>query len=117
MQIRFSSSLSKYNIAIRIDEYRDGLLLNSIIRDMQILVRACNSTPPIIEVVDEICVVAGDSIDLEVRIDDLDINARVSLFASGGPFVQDTSSAQLLKDGVTSYEELLRFQNNQDANL
>ena len=86
----------EYNIAIRIDEYRDGLLLNSIIRDMQILVRACNSTPPIIEVVDEICVVAGDSIDLEVRIDDLDINARVSLFASGGPFVQDTSSAQLL---------------------
>ena len=29
----------------------------------------------------------------------------------------DSSSAQLLKDGVTSYEELLRFQNNQDANL
>ena len=86
----------EYNIAIRIDEYRDGLLLNSIIRDMQILVRACDSTPPIIEVVDEICVIAGDSIDIPVRVNDLDIGQRVSLSASGGPFIQDTSSAQLL---------------------
>ncbi len=86
----------EYNIAIRIDEYRDGLLLNSIIRDMQILVRACDSTPPIIEVIKEICVIAGDSIDIPVRISDLELDQRVSLSASGGPFVQDTSSADLL---------------------
>lgn len=86
----------EYNIAIRIDEYRDGLLLNSIIRDMQILVKQCDSTPPIIEVMDEICIIAGDSIDIPVRVEDLELNQRVSLSASGGPFVQDTSSAQLL---------------------
>ena len=29
----------------------------------------------------------------------------------------DLSSSQLLRDGLTSYEELLRVQNHQDANL
>lgn len=85
----------EYNIAIRINEYRDGVLINTIIRDMQILVQACDNRPPVIEVVDEICVVAGELIDLPVMVSDLDTSQRVELTASGGPFIQDTSSAIL----------------------
>ncbi len=103
----------EYNIAIRIDEYRNGLLLNSIIRDMQILVRECDSTPPIIDVIDEICVVAGDSIDIPVRIDDMEMDQRVALSASGGPFVQDTSAAVLLvPDGFLQIPFTARFRWN-----
>lgn len=100
----------EYNIAIKIDEYRDGLLLNSIIRDMQILVKECNSSPPIIEVADEICVIAGDSIDISVRVNDMEDDQRVALSASGGPFVQDTSSAQLaVPDGFLQVPYTARF--------
>jgi len=103
----------EYNIAIKIDEYREGLLLNSIIRDMQILVKECESTPPIIEVVDEICVIAGDSIDIPVRIDDMEQDQRVALSASGGPFVQDTSAAMLaVPDGFLQVPFTARFRWN-----
>ena len=100
----------EYNIAIRIDEFRDGLLLNSIIRDMQILVRECDSTPPTIDVVDEICVVAGDSIDIPIRVDDMEDGQRVALFASGGPFVQSVSPALLaVPDGFLQIPYTARF--------
>lgn len=103
----------EYNIAIRIDEYRDGLLLNSIIRDMQILVKECDSTPPTIDVINEICVIAGDSIDIPVRVDDMEMDQRVALSASGGPFVQDTSAATLLvPDGFLQVPYTARFRWN-----
>ena len=54
-----------YNIAFKIHEYRQGRLLNSIIRDMQILVEDCKNQPPEIEAIREICVIAGDTLSIE----------------------------------------------------
>lgn len=85
----------EYNIAIRINEYRDGTLINSITRDMQILVRLCDNRPPIIQSETELCVVAGELIDLPINVDDLDSDQRVMLTATGGPFVQSSSPAIL----------------------
>ena len=77
----------EYNIAILIKEYRKGVLINSIIRDMQIRIINCNNTPPIIEAEDELCVVAGERIDLNIKVDDIDPGQKVLLSATGGPFV------------------------------
>ncbi len=76
----------EYNIAIKINEYRDGELLTSIIRDMQIFVDLCDFNPPQIEVIEEVCVVAGDKIEVPIRVSDIDIDDLVILTATGGIF-------------------------------
>ncbi len=76
----------EYNIAMRINEWRDGVLINSIVRDMQILVKNCQSRPPIIKTQDEICVVAGTTINIPIEVSELDLNQKVKLSVTGGPF-------------------------------
>ncbi|MCB0666954.1 MAG: gliding motility-associated C-terminal domain-containing protein [Saprospiraceae bacterium] len=84
-----------YNIAFKIHEYRQGRLLNSIIRDMQILVEdKCNNQPPEIDVAAEICVIAGDTVSLEIQASDPDMpQQRLNLTALGGPFETVVSPA------------------------
>lgn len=76
----------EYNIAIRILEYRKGVLINEVLRDMQILVRTCINDPPIIEAISELCVIAGEKIDIDIRVTDVNNGQKVKLFATGGPF-------------------------------
>ncbi len=83
----------EFNVAIQINEFRDGILVNSVIRDMQILVLPCTDNPPVIEVENEICVIAGTEIRLPVRVTDIDSGQQVRIFATGGPFMQDISPA------------------------
>ena len=91
----------EYNVAIRINEYRQGFLLNSVTRDMQILVDECDDTPPEVETIEEICVVAGTSISIPVVVTDIDIDQMVRLSATGGPFQLPFSPAFL--DGDFDY--------------
>lgn len=77
----------EYNIAIRIKEYRQGRLINSTIRDMQILVRACQNEPPSISSIEEICVIAGNKLTLPMQISDPDRNQLVEVTSTGGPFI------------------------------
>lgn len=76
----------EYNIAIRILEYRKGVLINEVLRDMQILVRACINDPPMIEAISELCVIAGEKIEIDIRVTDVNNGQKVKLFATGGPF-------------------------------
>lgn len=102
----------EYNIAILIKEYRRGVLLNTIIRDMQITIRDCDNRPPEIETVDEICVIAGELIDFEIIVTDPDINPpqMVALTASGAPFMADVSPAELIvADGFQPQPLVGRF--------
>lgn len=85
----------EYNIAIQINEYRDGVLLNSIMRDMQILVLACEDNPPEVDVIPEICVVAGTPLRIPVTVSDIDTGQLVRISATGGPFELDYSPAIL----------------------
>ena len=89
----------EYNIAIKINEYRNGVLLNSVIRDMQIRVQPCQSLPPTLDVVEEICVIAGETIDIPVTADDPDQNQMLRISATGGPFLVDYSQAVLTGTG------------------
>ena len=51
--------LGKYNVAIAIEEWRDGIKIGEIIRDMQIEVHPTDNYPPEIERIDDICVEKG----------------------------------------------------------
>lgn len=66
----------EYNIAIKIKEYRKGKLINVILRDMQILIRACDNEPPIIKSISELCVVAGDKVSIDIEVSDPNTNQR-----------------------------------------
>ena len=79
----------EYNYAIIIVEYREGIPIDTIIRDMQILVKECENEPPTVETsVEDICVIAGEVVEIEVLAGapTFEINQRVRLTALGGPF-------------------------------
>ncbi len=88
--------VGEYNIAMRINEWREGILINSIVRDMQILVKDCKSRPPVIKVDEEICVIAGTEIKLPIEVSDPDVNQKVKLTISGGPLTFEKNKAVLI---------------------
>ena len=82
----------EYNIAILIEEWRNGVLIGSMVRDMQITVAPCNNEPPVVNVNDT-CVIAGNRIDLFVHVDD-NTSTHVRLSATGEPLILNESPAQ-----------------------
>ena len=82
----------EYNVAILVEEWRHGVKVGSVIRDMQILIEACNNNLPIINAISDTCVVAGNTIDFVVTALDPDGN-QVTLEASGAPFQLPVSPA------------------------
>lgn len=86
----------EYNIAFRVKEYRAGVLISSFIRDMQILVLMCENIPPEITAPEEICVIAGERLELTIYVLDNDTsNQLVELTAAGGPFEVSGNKAVL----------------------
>lgn len=86
----------EYNLAIIIVEYRNGIPIDTLVRDMQILVEECENQPPIVATpFDEICVVAGELITFEVSASAplVETTQRVRLTALGGPFEVAVSPA------------------------
>ncbi|GLR19459.1 T9SS type B sorting domain-containing protein [Portibacter lacus] len=101
--------VGEYNIAIRINEYRGGVLIGSVIRDMQIFVSDCENSPPEIESIEEICVVAGEFLEIPISISDPDVGQQVRVSATGGPFEMEISPAiiSLEEDYVDSPTEVV----------
>lgn len=88
----------EYNIAILIKEYRNGQLINSMIRDMQIFIDDCQNVPPKVEAPEEICVLAGDTVQFRVVAEapEFEIDQLVRLSALGGPFELNNSPARFI---------------------
>lgn len=84
----------EYNIAILIEEWRNGLKIGSVLRDMQIIVVACNNHPPVIDSVYDTCVEAGKILRFPVKAYDPDSN-NVILTGTGGPLIMTNSPATL----------------------
>lgn len=72
----------EYNVAIVIEEYRQGVKIGSITRDMQISIGACNNHPPVIESLTDTCIVAGSELNFIVKATDIDLD-QITLTASG----------------------------------
>jgi gliding motility-associated-like protein len=95
----------EYNLAMIIVSYRDGFPLDTVVRDMQILIKECDNLPPVVTTpFDEICVIAGEELVFDVTatapITDPD---RVRLTALGGPF--EVSSPATFTPANNSFEE------------
>ncbi|RAK02961.1 gliding motility-associated-like protein [Larkinella arboricola] len=75
----------QYNIAFIVEEWRDGVKIGEIVRDVQIIVTPSINKRPELKVPDEICVEAGTLINEAITAIDPDGN-RLELTGYGGPF-------------------------------
>jgi gliding motility-associated-like protein len=82
----------KYNVAMNIEEWRYGVKIGNITRDMQIQVYETDNNPPVNPSLKNICVEAGTLIEFQVTTNDAD-NDSVKQVINGGPFVTGSSKA------------------------
>lgn len=82
-----------FNIAILITEYRNGIKMGTILRDMQIFVENYNNHAPVIAELNDTCVYAGEELNILVTATDPDVTQTITLTAVGGPFYIDESPA------------------------
>lgn len=75
----------EYNIAFIVEEWRNGSLVGSVVRDMQITVVPCSNIPPTITTPPDFCVSAGETVSFGVSATD-QLNQTITLSAVGGPF-------------------------------
>ncbi|HRZ76860.1 MAG TPA: fibronectin type III domain-containing protein, partial [Bacteroidales bacterium] len=74
----------EFNVAILIEEWRNGVFIGSVTRDMQITIAACNQQPPVIAPLPDTCVEAGDYLAFTVSA--MDPNGHtIILTGSGAP--------------------------------
>ncbi len=86
--------LGEYNLAILVEEWRMGRKIGSVVRDLQVIVGTCdnNPNPPVLNVPDYFCVVAGETLTFKVKASDKDGNV-ITLTGTGQPLLLTTSPA------------------------
>jgi len=82
----------EYNIAFLIEEWRNGVKIGHVTRDMQIEIIACDNQPPVLSELSDTCVEAGDTLVFDVSASDPN-DDQVVLQALGGPLILDESPA------------------------
>ncbi len=87
----------KYNIAMNIEEWRNGVKIGNIVRDMQIEVFKTDNNPPVNPESMEFCVEAGDLIEFTLTTTDVD-DDQVGQQMTGGPLILQKDSASFTKD-------------------
>ncbi len=75
----------EYNVAILIKEWRNGVCIGSVVRDMQITILSCSNVPPVITTIDDTCIMAGDVLAFDVVATDAN-STSVGVSATGGVF-------------------------------
>ncbi|MCP4522207.1 MAG: T9SS type B sorting domain-containing protein [Cytophagales bacterium] len=75
----------EYNIAIRINEWRNGERIGFVIRDMQITVKESDNVPPEVFIPNDTCMASGSTFEMQVFANDSNRH-RVNLEFYGGAF-------------------------------
>lgn len=87
-----------YNIAILINEFRNGKLVGSVVRDMQINILNCANRPPVLDPVSPACVMANTSYKFTVQArDQANPNDVIHIDAFGEPFEHAATPADIVK--------------------
>jgi gliding motility-associated-like protein len=82
----------KFNVAMNIEEWRQGVKIGNIVRDMQIDVYKTDNNPPVNPPLTDLCFTAGALVEFQVTTTDLD-NDSIILNMNGGPFIVEDSPA------------------------
>ena len=78
--------LGEFNIAILVEEWRSGVRVGSVLRDMQLTVENCLNDPPVINTISDTCIVSGDILTFSVSATDPNVGDRITLTGNGGVF-------------------------------
>ena len=109
-ELRWENPLlqGEYNVAFMVEEWRHGVKVGSVIRDMQILISACSNNLPEIQCDDFYCLVAGEQLGFKISASDPDGN-QVTLTASGAPFEVAVSPAVLNPETAIGLNPQMEF--------
>ncbi len=91
----------EYNIAILIEEWRNGVKIGSVLRDMQIIIIACNNQPPVVEPLRDTCVEAGTTLTFPVRAYDPPDSSSLTITGTGQPFIFTDHPASIYPNPAT----------------
>ncbi|MCI5058850.1 MAG: gliding motility-associated C-terminal domain-containing protein [Flavobacteriales bacterium] len=95
----------EYNVAILIEEFRNGTRIGSIRRDMQITINApCLNLPPMINELSLKCVFAGDTINESISASDPNPGELLTLTATGEPLFLSNSPASF--DTISGFSSI-----------
>lgn len=92
----------EYNVAFEVREFRNGVFVGSVQRDMQITVVTCSNVPPEIAELPDYCIGAGELLQFQVNYTDEDGSVfQVDVDALGGPMTD--------VEHVAFYDDVSRF--------
>ncbi len=86
-----------YNIAFIVEEWRDGVLIGEIVRDMQIIVEDARNDRPVLTPLEDICVEAGTLINQKVVATDKN-GDKLTLTSTSGVY-----DASLIKPPLAAF--------------
>lgn len=99
-------SQGEYNVCILIEEWRTDSLsgqvikVGDVLRDMQISVGPCQNDVPVFDPLNDICVIAGDTLLQEVKV--TDPGDLITLTATGSPFELSISPAEFDQPSISA---------------
>jgi len=88
----YPEDIGIFNVAMEIEEWRNGVKIGSIIRDMQIEVVETDNKPPVFDPLDDHCVEADSVLRFTVKAYDA-IGEKVTLSSTGGVYELETGPA------------------------
>lgn len=106
-----------YNIAIKVEEFRQGRKIGEVIRDMQIIVTEGQNKRPRIPPFKDTCIKAGSELTLDIPIAAFDTNRNqapgpgnqeTTISATGGPFEVSNNKAEF-SEQTSSFQVNSRF--------
>ena len=118
-ELRWDAPLmqGEYNVAIMVEEWRHGVKVGSVIRDMQILISACDNDLPQIQCDDQYCLVAGEQLDFVISASDPN-GDNVTLTVSGAPLELAISPAMVNPETAFGMQPQMEFLwNTQNAHI
>lgn len=98
----------EYNVAFMVEEWRHGVKIGSVVRDMQILISHCDNELPEILCDEQYCLVAGEQLGFLISASDPD-GDNVTLTASGAPFEVAVSPAVLNPESAFGLQPQMEF--------
>ena len=98
----------EYNVAIMVEEWRHGVKVGSVVRDMQILISACDNDLPEIQCDEQYCLVAGEQLDFVISASDPN-GDNVTLSASGAPLELAISPAMVNPETAFGLQPQMEF--------
>ena len=100
--------IGTYNVAMEIQEWRNGIKIGMVERDMQIEVFETTNNDPVNGPLKDLCVEAGDTVSFLVSSTDVDKDF-ISLKATSGAFQLANGSAKFIKIDSVAGRAVKRF--------